>query len=112
MPIDMRLLRFTLNEVTKVLRDFGPRLGIKIPQGRVVSCFGEADKGSLVRFSFAIKGVAGEKTFMLPKNDLIACLIFFCQSRKIPLPRTGGKTVVLKSDCVELRVVIKSLANV
>jgi len=109
MPVDMRLLRFRFEEAITILRRTGPSLGIKVPKGRVSSCRGGVDKARRnVIFSF----VDNDETLTLSRNDLIACLISYCQSHGVPLPRSGGKSIAIKPDCVELRIILKSLTEV
>jgi len=109
MPVDMRLLRFRLEEAMIILRRLGPNLGIRVPRGKVTSCRAGEDKNSRnVIFGFD----DNEGTLTLSKNDLMSCLISYCQLHGVPLPRSGGKSIVLKPDCVELRIILKNLAKV
>lgn len=101
MPIELRILRFRLDEVVESLRSLGPNIGLDIPDGEFISAItGSEEQDS--NTTFAMSG--SHENVTISNNKLAACLIHYCKIIDIPLPRAGTKEIYVSPKFVELRV--------
>lgn len=103
MPSEVRHLVFRQAEVVRALTDYHDRINTILPPGEIVGGAPEELAGSLVfRLKVAPLPSAGAANKSGATNDvvvrdtvLVAALILFCRGRRIPLPASASKSLVI-----------------
>jgi hypothetical protein len=104
MPKEDRFISFDLEEVYQALTKRCEESGIELPKAHnPVEAKMSDDKNAIV--IFFEKGESAKKHEQ--KFDLkffIIALVFFCNSKNIPIPKAGKKTLNIQDDRVIMRI--------
>ncbi len=93
MPMEIRNIIFSANEVLFAFKDFRQRKGDPLPAGSILN-YKIIEKPNLqVRIVMACDPDGHKQTITFESEELAAALILFCINRKIPLPADSAKTL-------------------
>ena len=106
MPSEMRRLVFSNHEVSRAITEHHMIAGRKMPSGTVMSCDTMSERGVVVRLKLIEHGSDELLTYELSTEEVAACLLRFCKSRRIPLPKDAVKTIQVRGDSVTLNIFI------
>ena len=102
MPIEMRTLIFSHDEIAEALADQAMLGDGVLPRSRVVHC----QVGAGPEITMVVKLVPPERaqiqTVTLDAEALGSALIAFCLRRAIPLPRKSSRSLMLLGDSIAL----------
>ena len=109
MPIEMRTLIFSRDEVAQALAEHAEQGGGALPEGRVVYC----QVGCGPDLAMVVKLVPPERaqiqTITLDAEAVGAALIEFCLRRAIPLPRNASRSLQVLGEAIALSLTINEL---
>ncbi len=113
MPREMRRLTFSKPELVVALRENDRVCGRRIPPGEILNCKPVGEGETAVRIELA--GDSNSKTWSMDigSEEILAALIRFCISRKIPLPRGSQKSAGQTSGhiCQDIHLPRRSYAD-
>lgn len=103
MPIEIRHIIFSNEEVIRAVVDYHRRSGSPLPSGSIIRL--ELITEPVVRCGLHIGLDDGARQAHWVDNPtLAACLIFFCINQRIPLPTKSAKQLHMMNDKVALVV--------
>ncbi|MGF1610275.1 MAG: hypothetical protein ACFCUQ_12820 [Kiloniellales bacterium] len=109
MPVEMRTLIFSRDEVAEALTEHAEQGGGSLPRGRVIYC----QVGCGPDFSMVVKLGASERTEIqtvtLDAEAVGAALIDFCLRRAIPLPRNASRSLQVLGEALALSLAINEV---
>jgi hypothetical protein len=109
MPIEMRTLIFSRDEVAEAIADHAEHGNGGLPKGRVVYC----QIGQGPDLTMVVKLVPPDRvriqTVTLDAEALGAALIAFCLRRAIPLPRNSSRSLQVLGEAVALSLAINDI---
>lgn len=101
MPIEMRKIDFSTEELQAALVNFALRTQKKLPNATIDSTVVEGKETLTATLNYVPQGTEEEaKSVQFSHTDLAAALILYCSSQQIPLPREAKKLVVPYEESV------------
>ncbi|TDP47205.1 hypothetical protein [Zavarzinia compransoris] len=102
MPIETRTIAFTGAEVAAALVDFHLRRRFPLPQGRIARITFSEPPDIRGLLSIETRHDDRPQAVTLDSEVLAAALLFYCLSRRVPLPAASQKQLRLAGDGLEL----------
>jgi hypothetical protein len=103
MPIEIRVIMYTDQEVVTALSGYFRRAGRPLTVGTVKNL--KVEEAAALSVDLTVETVDGEVvTHKIPDTDLSAALLMDATSRKVPLPADAEKRLCLVADHLSLVV--------
>jgi hypothetical protein len=99
--MEIRYIMFTKEETQNAILGYILKQGLALSNeiiGLKVNAGTEGEVAASVRLRHPIT----ERSIKIEGDDLISCLILFCNKNRIPIPRSAQKRIELSSDSVTL----------
>lgn len=106
MPIEMRTLIFSRDEVAEALAEHAERGGGALPQGRVIHCQIACGPDLALVVKLVPPERAQIQTVTLDAEAVGAALIDYCLRRAIPLPRNASRSLQVLGEALALSLAI------
>ena len=102
MPIELRKMVFTGEELMPVIRDYCKANKIHMPSTDVQSVNVTPGPPISIALNFPGSGENGAFVLEMDKNRLLTAFILACQTLKIPLPRSEEKHLKIEEKGIAL----------
>jgi len=106
MVMEQRELTFTNKELVESINIFPKKASLKLPDGKITNISIEDD--SYVFAVVQIRKAEDDKIekVALDSSSLAAILLFYCRSKKIPIPKNAKKNITKVESGVSLNISI------
>lgn len=109
MPIEMRTLIFSRDELAEALAYRANRGDPALPRGRVIYCQVGSGPGFSVVVKLVPRGGTQIESITLDADTVGAALIDYCLHNAIPLPRQSSRSLQALGEAVALSLTINEL---
>ncbi len=98
MAHEIRYIAFDRREVAEMLRAFGTKRGVDVPNGRVTDI---EKANAAIRITFEDDN-AREATIKLSLAEAVACMLARCNQRRYPIAQRFSKSVEVTGNALVL----------
>lgn len=111
MPTEERFITFSLEEIYKAIKIKALEESLEVPpDGELKSVDMEEGNGgddAQIFLTIVRKADDQEERLKYVRKFFALALVFYCQGKGIPLPRSGAKTLAILDDKVVMKIVMK-----
>lgn len=101
MPVEIRFIKFTLNEVIEALRDLSHKGQVELPKSSPRDAREKKEREGLV-IEFLFTGTSSP--VKVPSSFVAAALIRYCKRFHIPIPKNEEKSIAVVQGGVILKI--------
>lgn len=101
MPVEIRFIKFTLNEVIEALRDLSHKGQVELPKSSPRDAREKKEREGLV-IEFLFTGTSSP--VKVPSSFVAASLIRYCKRFHIPIPKNEEKSIAVVQGGVILKI--------
>ena len=103
MPIEMRTLIFSRDELTEAITDHAAATGTALPDGTIMFCSVTAAPALQVTLKLVPDGQSTIETVTLGAEAVGAALVHYCIARGIPVPRRSDRSLQAMGEAVAMQ---------
>ncbi len=102
MPIEMRTLIFSRDELSEAITDHAAAAGAALPDGTTMFCSVRADPALQVTLKLVPDGRSTIETVILEAEAVGAALVHYCIERGIPVPQRSDRSLQAMGEAVAM----------
>ncbi len=104
MPMELRKLVFSREELTGAAYGYCLHVGKPMPEAAVSEVLVRADPELVLTLRFDVNDPQGRRTVDLDRGEIAAALIRYCRCISVPIPRKAKKIVQPAEDGVVMLI--------
>lgn len=107
MPREDRRIIFEYDEVYKALYALAVQRDMKaLPPGRIMALTPSSEDKAVLDITIENPHESESRTVNFSQDFLAAALMLYCRGARIPIPKSGQKSVRIDDDTVILRILV------